>query len=112
MPVAPNPQRVALARSADGRTTVYIEREWLRFLLGTTGSTSEGGAAQNITRDEFDALVARVSALEDAVSTLQTAFAGLLATVNTLENFDPDVVLYDEQGRALLDPHGRVLTSG
>jgi hypothetical protein len=105
-----NPQRVPLAKSADGKVTVYIEREWLRILLGQTG-TSTPGSGSNITREEFDALAARVTALEDAVSTLQTAFAGLQSAVDALENFDPNSVLYDEQGRVLLDHQGLVLTS-
>lgn len=108
-PLGANPQRVALAKSADGRTVVYIEREWLRLLLGQAGGGASTGGA--VTRAEFEALVARVAVLESAVTSLQTAVAGLAASIAALENFDPNTVLYDEQGRALLDEDGRVLTS-
>lgn len=111
MPLPTNPQRVPLARSQDGKTVVYIEREWLRILTGVIGTTSTGGVASNITRAEFDALAARVTTMEAAVTALQLAFAALQAEADALENFDPDSILFDEQGRVLLDDQGLVLTS-
>lgn len=108
-PLGANPQRVALAKSADGRTVVYIEREWLRVLLGQGSGGGIGAGA--ISRAEFDALIARVAVLENAVEALQTAIAALQAAVDALENFEPNTVLYDDQGRALFDHLGRVLTS-
>lgn len=111
MPLPTNPQRVPLARSQDGKTVVYIEREWLRILTGTLGTTSTGGVPSNITRAEFEALAARVTTLEGAVTALQLALAALQAAVDALENFDPNTILLDEQGRVLLDDQGLVLTS-
>lgn len=100
------PQRVPLARDEQG-APVYITREWLRILLGTGGAsttgTTGGGTSSGITQADFDALTARVILLEAAV-------AAILARLDALPGpFDPNSVLYDEQGRALLDQNGFVL---
>jgi hypothetical protein len=70
MATTPNPQRVALARSAKG-DLVYIEREWLRFLNEAAGQTGTGSPV------DLSSLFAQIALLSARVSTLEQELQGL-----------------------------------
>jgi hypothetical protein len=75
MPATPNPQRVALAKSAKGEP-VYIEREWLRFLNDAAGNTGDDGQAVDLSalQAQINALAARVLTLEREVHGLRAGY--------------------------------------
>jgi hypothetical protein len=74
MPTTPNPQRVALAKSAKGEP-VFIEREWLRFLNDAAGNTTTPGGAPV----DLSALQTQINALAARVLTLERELQGLSA---------------------------------
>lgn len=77
MPAPSNPQRVPLAKTADGRVAVYIEREWLRAFQELSGQTSSSSSSTISTASLLalvNALTVRVSALEAKVAELELGY--------------------------------------
>lgn len=74
MATTPNPQRVALAKSAKGEP-VFIEREWLRFLNEAAGNTTPSGPVDlSALQTQINALAARVLTLEREVQGLRAGY--------------------------------------
>ncbi len=72
-----NPQRVALATDRDGKNPVFITREWLRSLTGTTEDAGGGSGEAGVTPAQFAALQAQVTALAARVTVLEDEVEGL-----------------------------------
>jgi hypothetical protein len=102
------PQRVALATLIRGE--IIIAREWLKFFEALNGDANPTGDSSAISQAQFDALEARVTALELALASLQ-AEVDALADPDVTPPFDPDTLLCDNTGRLLLDGDGRILLS-
>jgi hypothetical protein len=102
-----NAQRVALALDDAGRK-VYITREWLKALEEINAAATPPAPGENafVTQAQFVLLEERVTELEADVAALQAALEAL-----ELAPFDPNTILFDDEGRIIFDSNGRVITT-